>query len=113
MAELTMKRIAQVSLSVADERGASGFTMRAVAEKLGVTPMALYHHVDDKVALIALLVDEVIGERPLPAPTGAWRAHFFEMAHWMRASKLAHPFVFRLRSAHQVCTPSIFPMTDC
>ena len=71
MAELTAARIARAGLEVADEQGASGFSMRLVAERLGVTPMALYHHVDDKAALVALLVDEVIAETPLPSTTGS------------------------------------------
>ena len=112
MAELTTKRIALAALAVADARGPKGFTMRAVAERLGVTPMALYHHVDDKAGLVALVVDEVIGERPLPAPTGAWRDDLLELARWTRAITLAHPAVGRLRNAFQVWTRSIFPVTE-
>lgn len=112
MAELSVERIADAALTVADERGAAGFTMRAVAEQLGVTPMALYHHVADKAALVAVLVDAVISERPLPAPTGAWEDDLWEMAKWMRAITRAHPAVARLRHDYQVWTPSIFPMTE-
>ncbi len=112
MAEFTRQQIAEASLDVADERGAARFTMRAVAEKLGVTPMALYHYVEDKVALVALVVDASIAERPLPPPTGSWREDLFEMARWMRETTLAHPAVARLRSAYDVWTPSIFPMTE-
>ena len=107
MAELTLKRIAEASLAVADEQGASGFTMRAVADHLGVTPMALYHHVTDKAGLVAVLVDEAIAERPLPAPTGIWQDDLWEVARWMRESTLAHPAVGRLRSAYHVWTRSI------
>jgi AcrR family transcriptional regulator len=112
MAELTPKTIAVADLAVADERGAKGFTMRTVAERLDVTPMALYHHVEDKAGLVALLVDEVIGERPLPPPTGAWREDILELARFTREITLAHPAVARLRNAYQVWTPSIFPMTE-
>jgi AcrR family transcriptional regulator len=112
MAELTMQRIAAAALSVADERGASGFTMRAVADAVGVTPMALYHHVEDKAALVALLVDAAISERPLPPPTGSWREDLWEMACWMRESTMVHPAVARLRNKYRVWTASIFPMTE-
>jgi len=112
MPELTVERIAAASLRVADEQGASGFTMRAVAERLGVTPMALYHHVDDKAGLVALLVDEVIRGQVLPAPTGAWRDDLWELAHWMREVTRAHPAVGRLRNDYDVWTPAIFPMTE-
>ncbi len=112
MADLTLQRIAEAGLEVADKSGASGFTMRAVADALGVTPMALYHHVEDKAALVAVLVDAVIAERPLPPPTGSWRNDLWEMARWMRETTLAHPAVSRLRSKYRVWTPSIFPMTE-
>lgn len=112
MADLTRKRIAEAGLVVADEHGQAGFTMRAVADTLGVTPMALYHYVEDKAALVALLVDAVIAERPLPAPTGSWREDLWGMAQWMRETILAHPAVARMRGAYHVWTPSIFPMTE-
>jgi AcrR family transcriptional regulator len=112
MAEVTTQRIAAAALSVADERGASGFTMRAVAEVVGVTPMALYHHVEDKAALVALLVDAAISEHPLPPPTGSWRDDLWDMGCWMREITFAHPAVARLRSEHRVWTTSIFPMTE-
>lgn len=112
MAELTKERIAEAALAAADEHGARGFTMRAVAERLEVTPMALYHHVADKAALVALVVDAVIVGRPLPPPTDSWQDDLWEMARWMREVTLAHPAVARLRSAFGVWTPSIFPMTE-
>jgi AcrR family transcriptional regulator len=112
VAELTVERIAEESLRLVDETGASGFTMRAVAERLGVTPMALYHHVDDKAGLVALLVDEVIRGQVLPAPTGAWRDDLWELAHWMREVTRAHPAVGKLRNDFDVWTPAIFPMTE-
>jgi AcrR family transcriptional regulator len=112
MAEFTMEQIAEASLAVADERGAAGFTMRAVAQTLGVTPMALYHYVEDKAALVALVVDASIAEHPLPPPTGSWQEDLSAMARWTRETTLAHPAVARLRSAHNVWTRSIFPMTE-
>jgi AcrR family transcriptional regulator len=86
--------------------------MRAVAESLGVTPMALYHHVKDKAALVGLLVDAVIEGRPLPPPSGSWQEDLWEMARWMREITLTHPAVSRLRSEHHVWTASVFPMTE-
>jgi AcrR family transcriptional regulator len=112
LADLTKARIAVAALRVADEQGAEGFTMRAVADSLDVTPMALYHHVKDKTALVGLMVDAVIEGRPLPPPSGSWQGDLLEMARWMRAITLLHPAVSRLRSTHHVWTASIFPMTE-
>jgi AcrR family transcriptional regulator len=110
--ELTTERIAQAALDVADTNGAAGFTMRAVADVLGVTPMALYHYVEDKAGLVALLVDAAISDQPLPAPTGSWVEDLWAVAEWMRNNTLAHPAVARLRNEYNVWTSSIFPMTE-
>ena len=67
MASIDRKQIATAALAIVDERGPKALTMRAVADALGVTAMALYHYVEDKTALVALLVDEAIGDRPLPS----------------------------------------------
>jgi AcrR family transcriptional regulator len=111
-AELTTDRIAAAALKVVDEGGVSAFTMRAVAEALGVTPMALYHHVADKAALAALVIDAAAREAPFPNPTGDWREDLMAMARWSRRTTLAHPGVGRLRSARGVWTPTILQMTE-
>jgi AcrR family transcriptional regulator len=112
VADLDTDRIASAALAVADERGAKGFTMRAVADALDVTPMALYHHVADKHGLVALVVDAVVREIPLPAETGVWRDDLWGMAHWMRQISAAHPAVSQLRRHYQVWTPAVLPMTE-
>jgi AcrR family transcriptional regulator len=112
VADLDLDRIAEAALTVADERGAAGFTMRAVAEALGVTPMALYHHVADKAALVGLVVDRVVGAVPIPAPTGSWREDLWQFALWMREIAHSHPAVSELRQSHQVLTPNILPFTE-
>jgi AcrR family transcriptional regulator len=110
--ELDLDTIAAAGLAVADACGPKDFTMRAVADRLGVTSMALYHYVTDKRALVELVVDGVIRERPLPAPTGEWREDLWQMARWMRDMTRAHPTVSHLRRLHQVWTPSVLPMTE-
>ena len=112
MPDLNLQRISVAALAVADARGAGGFTMRAVAKELGVSPMALYHHVPDKAGLVELLANHVIASFPLPLPTGNWRDDLLEMCRWMRTMTLAHPAVGRLRSEHSVVTPRIFPIAE-
>ncbi len=112
IAELDRERIAAAALAVADAGGIEGFTMRAVADALGVTPMALYHHVADKAALAALLVDAAISEHPLPEPTGAWRDDLWTIARWTRESRRAHPAVVRIRRAYHVWTNASLQMTE-
>jgi TetR/AcrR family tetracycline transcriptional repressor len=42
--------------------------MRAVAARLGVAPNALYSHLDSKAALVDAVLDDLLGEIPLPDP---------------------------------------------
>jgi len=106
--DLNARRIAEAGLAVADELGPSGVTMRAVADRLGVTPMALYRHVDNKAGLVALIVELGISERPLPPASGeGWREELWVLAAWMRERHLTHPAVVPLRTAYEVWSPAI------
>lgn len=53
--------ILAAALNLLDE-GAQGLTMRALASRLGVTPMSLYHHVEDRNGLLRALSDRVYAE---------------------------------------------------
>lgn len=112
MADLDLQRITEAALRVADRDGPEGFTMRSVAGELGVTSTALYRHVDDKRQLISLLVDAVVTEQVLPAPTGDWREDLWQMARTMRAMSLTHPAVSDLRRGHQIWSTSVLPVTE-
>lgn len=110
--ELDTERIASAAMTVIDALGVSGFTMRAVAKALGVTPMALYHHVGDKAGLATLLVDAAVREVPLPPATGEWREDLWAMANWMRQMTLAHPAVSHLRREYAIWTPTILQLSE-
>jgi AcrR family transcriptional regulator len=112
MADLDLERITRAAMTVADRDGPKGFTMRAVADELGVTSAALYRHVADKKALISLLVDAVVTDQVLPAPTGDWREDLWLMANTMRAMTHAHPSVSELRRGHQIWSTAVLPLTE-
>ncbi|HVL10211.1 MAG TPA: TetR/AcrR family transcriptional regulator [Burkholderiaceae bacterium] len=54
--------ILTTALTLLDEGGGQGLTLRALAARLGVTPMSLYHHVGDQVGLLRALSDRVYAE---------------------------------------------------
>ena len=56
---LTREDILAAALTLLDDGGGQGLTMRALAARLGVTPMSLYHHVEDRAALLRALSDRV------------------------------------------------------
>ncbi|MEM5427950.1 TetR/AcrR family transcriptional regulator [Cupriavidus oxalaticus] len=56
---VTRDDILDAALTLLDEGGGQGLTMRALAARLGVTPMSLYHHVEDLAGLLRALSDRV------------------------------------------------------
>jgi TetR/AcrR family tetracycline transcriptional repressor len=71
---LTRELIASVAADLIRAEGVDALTMRSVAAKLGVSAMALYHHVDDKDEIVRLVGDEILAGIELPDPeTGDWR----------------------------------------
>ena len=57
---LNEEHILAAAILCADSNGIAGCTMRAVADRLGVTPMALYRHVQDKDELLARIPDKLM-----------------------------------------------------
>ncbi len=55
---LTRGRILKMALSLVDEHGMEALSMRRLAKELGVDPMAIYHHVPGKRALLTGLIEE-------------------------------------------------------
>jgi len=58
---VTRDDILAAALALLDEDGGAGFGMRALAARLGITPMSLYHHVSDRAGLLRALSDRVYG----------------------------------------------------
>jgi AcrR family transcriptional regulator len=54
--------ILDAALILLGEGGQKGLTMRALASRLGVTPMSLYHHIEDRAGLLLALSDRIYGE---------------------------------------------------
>ena len=59
---VTRDAILDAALDLLDEDGDAGLTMRALAARLGVTPMSLYHHVTDRAGLLRALSDRLYGD---------------------------------------------------
>ena len=71
-AQFDRAAILAASLELADEQGLAAVTMHAVADRLGVTPMALYRHVANKADLLDGMVESILLEVPLPDPADEW-----------------------------------------
>ncbi len=77
---LSREEITRVALEFGSREGFDQLSMRSLARVLGVTPMALYHHVADKQDLLAMLVDEVLAPIEVPGiEFGGWQDRLAEM----------------------------------
>lgn len=48
----TKERILAIAISELEAKGLDGLSLRAVGQKAGITPMAVYRHFADKAALL-------------------------------------------------------------
>lgn len=91
---LTPARIVAAAMAVADAEGLAGVSMRGVAARLGVVPMALYRHVQDKDDLLAQLLDAALAQwrPPTGAPAG-WRARIEPAVQALWTTFRRHPWL--------------------
>ncbi|MFJ6215357.1 TetR/AcrR family transcriptional regulator [Streptomyces sp. NPDC092296] len=68
---LSAELIVDTALRLLDERGIEGFSMRALAEELGVGTMALYTYFSGKDELFRAARERVFAQEPPPARTDA------------------------------------------
>lgn len=88
---LSVERVLDVALAIIDADGLDRLSMRHLGACLGVDPMAVYHHVANKQAIIAAVVRRVLEAMPQPTPTAPWDQRVRSWAGALRALVLAHP----------------------
>lgn len=69
---LTVERIVDAACVVIERDGFGGLSMRRLGAELGVDPMAVYHHVANKRALLALVTTRTIAAMVPPDPAARW-----------------------------------------
>lgn len=96
-ASISRADIVAAAVEVADTAGYDALSMRAVAEHLAAGTMSLYRHVPSRADLIALMVDRVSGEAPLPHEhPGTWREQLAQAARDWWALLHRHPWMLRV-----------------
>jgi AcrR family transcriptional regulator len=81
MTQTTQARIFDAARALFERGGAQGMSMRRIAQKVGITPMAIYKHYPDKDALLnALMLDGFVAWE---ASVGALDAR--EPLAWLQA----------------------------
>jgi AcrR family transcriptional regulator len=98
VSRLDRDAVLRAAIALADERGLRAVGVRQVAERLGVTPMALYRHVGGKDELFDGVADVLYGEIELPRPDQDWWHGLEVLAHSTRRVLLVHPWSVPLLS---------------
>jgi AcrR family transcriptional regulator len=107
-APLTRDEIFAAALAIVDAEGVEALSMRRLARDLGVEAMSIYHHVRDKQALLAGVVElSVQAEAPAPPkPGAAWQDVVAAVVLGFRRTLTAHPNVLPLMAAHPPTSPA-------
>ena len=93
---LNRARVLQAAVALADQIGLEAFSMRGLAQELGVVPMALYKHVANKDELLDGMVDIVFGEMDSPSIGEDWRSALRRRAISARDALKRHPWAIGL-----------------
>jgi len=93
---LTKERVLRAAVELADRDGLDALSMRRLGHELRVEAMSLYNHVANKNAILAGIVELVVGEIELPANAGGWRTAIRTCALSAHETLLRHPWACSL-----------------
>mgnify|MGYP003373897700 CR=1 FL=1 len=121
---LDRARVLAEAVAFADAEGLDALTIRALAARLGVVPMALYKHVADKDDLLAGMVDHVIAEftagpstaidtlESVGAEADSWQGQVRRLLWAARRVVAAHPWARRAIETRTVRTAAVLGHMD-
>lgn len=83
-APLSVEQIVEAAVVLLDEDGLAKLSMRRLGARLGVDPMAIYHHVDDKQTLLGLVLERVLSDLPTVDRAQPWddQIRGWALAYW-------------------------------
>lgn len=93
---LSRAAVIAAALALVDEEGLGALSMRRLATRLGVDPMAAYRHVPNKDALLDGIVEAAVGGIDLHVTGDDWRQNLREAFDRLWHGLRAHPNVLPL-----------------
>jgi len=111
--EMSVERIVDSAIEIADEGGIGAVSMSAVAARLGFTPMSLYRYVSAKDDLLLLMVEQAQGVPPESIREAeGWRAGLTVFAREALALFVRHPWVLDVPVLGVAYTPNSLAWAD-
>jgi AcrR family transcriptional regulator len=106
--DLSVDRIANAAIAIADADGMGALTMRRVGEVLAVGTMSPYTYVPGKAELVNLMIDTVYAETPRPDDQHAdWRSRLERIAHDNWVVYRRHPWLAVVETSRPVLGPNL------
>lgn len=104
---LSTEAVIEGGVASVREEGLARLSLRSLAERLGVTPMALYRHVDTAQALEESVVDAILALVPGVSERGKWSGAAHAWAEAARPVLVTHPGVSRYVLTHWFHLPRV------
>ena len=104
---VSVDEVVRAGIAVADEEGLPAFSMRKVADRLGLKLMSIYTYVPGRSELIGLMVDEVAGERELPPHEGPLRQRLTGVARQIWDEYHRHPWLLQVENSRPWIGPHV------
>ncbi len=92
MARLDLDTVVDTGIALADDHGLEAVSLRRIARRLGVTPMALYRYVESKDDLLDAMADRLYADVIASSGDGEWWDSLAGLARSTRTVLLAHPW---------------------
>lgn len=108
---LTVTRIGEAGIELADRDGLAALSMRRVAEHLGVGTMSLYTYVPGKDELIFVMVEAVRSELP-PLEGEGWRESLESIAYQNWELYHRHPWLLEVPVTRPVVGPVVMERNE-
>jgi TetR/AcrR family transcriptional regulator, tetracycline repressor protein len=112
---LTEDDILDAALTLLDEGGAKAATVRGIAARVGVAPNAVYTYFPDKAAVVAALVDRLLGEVDhdvFADRSQPWRLRVESLALELRQRLTAHPGAVPLMTSSPMTGPRALTLNE-
>lgn len=90
---LTPEQIVDAALKLTREEGVDGWSVRTLAARLETWPNTLYHHVGDRDAIVAQVMDRVVSRIAVPDDDVIWQEWFRDLLGDARRVLGQHPGV--------------------
>jgi AcrR family transcriptional regulator len=105
---LTVDRIAQAGIELADAEGLAALSMRRVAKHLGVGTMSLYRYVPGKAELVDVMLDLIYADetKRVKKPGMTWREGMTDIARTSHELYLKHKWLVQVSQARPMLGPN-------